>query len=111
MGDKSVETLGSKIRFPSVLETFPPPPSGLNNVFFIDSTDHGAYTALNWWAGGIREITRDTNNKMEQVPQYRKASFSKSVSTAFVAHCSSVPGTPQNNKDKKYETTLSFTRI
>ena len=33
MGDKSVETLGSKIRFSSVLDTFPPP-SPLDNVDF-----------------------------------------------------------------------------
>ena len=40
MGDKSVETLGSQIRFLSVFVTFPPPPpSPQNNVdFSISST-------------------------------------------------------------------------
>ena len=43
---------------------------------------------LNWGAGGIRELTLDAN-KLDQleVLNYRKASFSKSVSTFFVAHC------------------------
>ena len=36
---------------------------------------------------GIRESTLDANKK-EQMLKYRKASFSKSVSTTFVAHCS-----------------------
>ena len=38
-------------------------------------------------AGGIRELTLEAN-KIEQMLKYRKASFPKSVSTTFVAHCS-----------------------
>ena len=34
----------------------------------------------------IRELTIDAN-QLEQVLKYRKASFPKSVSTTFVAHC------------------------
>ena len=37
---------------------------------------------------GIRELTLQAN-EIEQMLKYRKASFPKSVSTAFVAHCSS----------------------
>ena len=56
----------------------------------FDCTDHSAYTTLNWGAGGIRELTLEAN-KIEQMLKYRKASFPKSVSTTFVAHCSSEP--------------------
>ena len=87
-----METLGSKfkIQFSSALDTFPPPPFPPNNVaffYFLDCIDHSAYTTLNWRAGGTRESTLDAN-KIEQVLKYRKASFPKSVSTTFVAHCS-----------------------
>ena len=78
MGDKSVETLGSKIRFLGVLVTFSPfppfPPKQCGFFYFFDCTDYSAYTALNWGAGGFRELTLDAN-KIEQLPQYRKASF------------------------------------
>ena len=80
MGDKSVETLGSKIRFWSTLDTSPPPQAML--VF----ADHSAYTTLNWGAEAIRESTLDVN-KIEQMLKYQKASFLKSVSTTFVTHC------------------------
>ena len=40
-------------------------------------------------AGGIRELTLEAN-KIEQMLKYQKASFPKSVSTAFVAHCRSI---------------------
>ena len=87
MGDKSVETLGSKIRFFCVLETFPPfPPQQCWFFYFFDCTDHNAYTTLNWGAGGIRDLTLDAN-KIEQMFKNRKSSFPKSVSTTFVAHC------------------------
>jgi len=83
MDDKSVETLGSKIRFSSVLETFSSlPPKQCWFFYVLGST----YTTLNWGTG-VSELTLDAN-KIEQVLQYRQASFSKSVSTAFVAHCS-----------------------
>ena len=88
MGDKSVETLDSKIRFLSVLVIFLPLPKQCWFFYYIDRTNQSAYTTLNWGAGGISELTLDAN-KIEQVLKYRKASFSKSVSTTFVAHCSS----------------------
>jgi len=90
MGDKSVETLDSKIRFSSILDTCPPlPPSPKQCWFFyfLDCTDHSTNTTLNWGAGSIRESMLDANNK-EQVLKYQNASFPKSVSTTFVAHCS-----------------------
>ena len=75
MGDKSVETLGSKIRFLSVLITFPPfPPKQCWFLHFFDCTDHSAYTILNWGAVGIRELTLDAT-KIEQKLKYQKASF------------------------------------
>ena len=87
MGDKSVETLCKKIEFLSILVTFPPfPPKQCWFFYFFDCTDHRAYTTLNWGAGGIRELTLEAN-KIEQMLKYRKVSFPKSVSTAFVAHC------------------------
>ena len=87
MGDKSVETLCNKIEFLSILVTFPPfPPKQCWFFYFFDCTDHSAYTTLNWGAGGIRELTLEAN-KIEQMFKYRKASFPKSVSTTFVAHC------------------------
>ena len=90
MGDKSVETLSNKIEFLSILVTFPPfPPKQCWFFYFFDCTDHSAYTTLNWGAGGIRGLTLEAN-KIEQMLKYRKASFPKSVSTAFVAHCSSL---------------------
>ena len=71
MGDKSVETLGSKIRFLNVLViSTPPPPLPPKTVliffYFFDCTDHSAYTTLNWGPGGIRELALDAN-KIEQM--------------------------------------------
>ena len=89
MGDKSVETIGSKIQFLSVLDTFPPLPPQTMLIFFhfLDCTDNSTYTTLNRGTGAIRESMLDAN-KMEQVLKYRKALFPKSVSTTFVTHCS-----------------------
>ena len=86
---KRGETLGSKIRFLSFLGTFPPPPAPPTCWFFhfFDCTDRNAYTTLNWVAGGIRELMLHAN-KIEQMFEYRKGSFPKSVWTTFVAHCS-----------------------
>ena len=64
----------------------PFPPKQCWFFYFFDYTDHSAHTTLNWGAGGIRELTLDAN-KIEQTLKYRKASFPKSVSTTFVAHC------------------------
>ena len=57
--------------------------------YFFDCTDHSAFTTLNWGGGGgggIRGLTLDAN-KIGQMLKHQKASFSKSVSTTFVAHC------------------------
>ena len=87
MGDKSVETLGSKIQVLSVLVTFSPsPPKQCLFFYFFDCTDHSTYTTLNWGAGDTRELTLDAN-KIEQMLKYRKASFPESLSTTFVTHC------------------------
>ena len=66
MGDKSVKTLGSKIRFSNAWNSFPPFPQ--NNVdFFISLTAQtSAYTPLNWGARDIRELTLGAN-KIEQM--------------------------------------------
>ena len=80
MGVKSVEILGSKIRFSSVLDTFSSLPP--------DCTDHSTYAILNLGARGIRDLTLLDANKLEQMLEYRKASFPKRVSNTFVARCS-----------------------
>ena len=88
MGVKSVQTLGSKIRFLSVLDTFSSlAPETVLTFYLLDCTDHSTYATLSWGAEGIRDLTLDAN-KLGQMLQYRKASFPKSVSTTFVAHCS-----------------------
>ena len=87
MRDKSVETLGSKIRFLSVLVTFSPlPPKTMLIFFSISLTVQTTAPAQHWigGGGGIRELTLDAN-KMEQMLKYREASFPLSVSTTFVA--------------------------
>ena len=87
MGDKSVTTLGSEIRF---LVTFCPLPPQKQCWFFyfFDCTVHTTYTTLNWGAGGIRELMLDAN----EIEQMLNLSIEKrhflSVSTTFVAHCS-----------------------
>ena len=87
MGDKSVETLSNNIEFLTILVTFSPfPPKQCWFFYFFDCTYQSAYTTLNWGAGGIRELKLEAN-KIEQMLKYRKASFPKSVSTTFVAHC------------------------
>ena len=56
MGVKSVEALGSKIRFSSVLDTFLPSPR--NNVdIYISSTAHTTAPTQHWIEGpGVSEI-------------------------------------------------------
>lgn len=80
---------------------FPPPLAPQNVDFSISQT---AYTALNWGTGSIRELWLDAN-KTEQVLHYRKASFSKCVSTTFVAHCSY-----QQTTAYKYPLTVNMDR-
>lgn len=60
-------------------------------LYFSDSTDPAP--TQHWigrWGGGggIRKLMLDSN-KIEQALQYRKVSFSKSLSTTSVIHCSS----------------------
>lgn len=94
MGKKSVstETLGSRIRYLSVFETFHPlPPDTKLISLFLRQHRPSTYTTLNWGmggGGGIRKLMLDSN-KIEQALQYRKVSFSKSLSTTSVIHCSS----------------------
>ena len=88
MGDKRVETIVNKINFRASWTHFPPsPPKQCWFFHLFDCTDHSAYTALNWGAHGISELTLHAN-KIEQVPKHRKASFPKSFSATLVAHCS-----------------------
>ena len=89
MGDKSVETLGSKIRFLSVFVTFPPPLPPKTMLIFRFLRPHRPQRLHNIELGGRgdRELTLDAN-KIEKMLKYRKASFPKSVSTTFLAHCS-----------------------
>ena len=84
MGDKSVETLGSKIVFLSILVTFPPKTMLIFLFLRLHRPQHLHNIELG--AGAIRELTLDAN-KIDQMLNYRKASFPKSVSTTFVAHC------------------------
>lgn len=92
MGKKSVstETLGSRIRYLSVFETFHPlPPETKLISLFLRQHRPSTYTTLNWGTGGgIRKLMLDSN-KIEQALQYQKVSFSKSLSTTSVIHCSS----------------------
>ena len=95
MSDKGVATLGSKIRFSCFWKHPPPPPFPQNNVDFSISSIAQTTAPTQHWidgpgAGGIRGLTLDAN-KLEQMLKYRKSSFLKSVSTTFVAHCSSRP--------------------
>ena len=80
MGDKSVKTLGSKIRFSSIKwkhSPHPPPQTMLIFFYFLDSTDHNTYTTLNWRARGIRKLMLDAN-KIEQGTRH-SASILKSI--------------------------------
>ena len=71
-GDKGVETLSCKIRFSSVLDTFPLSPEHVD--FSICSTAHSTTPTQHWIrdAGGIRELDAI---KIEQMLKYQKASF------------------------------------
>ena len=80
MGDKSVETLGSKIRFLSVLVAFSPHPLK-TMLIFVFLRLHRPQRLHNIELGGrcIRELTLHAN-KLEQMLKYRKASFPKCLS-------------------------------
>ena len=88
MGDKSVETLSSKIRFLSVLVAFPPlSPKTMLIFLFLRLHRPQRLHKIELGGRGIRELTQDAN-KIEEMLKYRKVSIPKSVSTTFVAHCS-----------------------
>ena len=89
MGNKSVETLGSKIRFWSVLVTFSPLPPKTMLIFLILRL-HRPQRLHNIELGGrgYQRINARCINKIQQLFKYRKASFPKSISTTFVAHFS-----------------------
>ena len=74
MGDKSVETLGSKIfeRHDHIVS-----PSPKTMLIFLSLRLHRpqrANTTLNWGIGGIRELTLDAN-KIEQMLSIEKRNF------------------------------------
>ena len=94
MGDKSVETLGSKIRFSSVLDAFSPhprlPPQTMLISLFLrlhrPQCLHN-HDNIELGRGGIRELTLDANkiyNKCLSIE--KRLQFPKSVSTTFIAH-------------------------
>jgi len=63
MGDKSVETLGSKIQFSSVLETYSPLPPQTMLIFLflrLHRLQHLHDIELEG-GGGIRELTLEAN--------------------------------------------------
>ena len=73
MGDKTVEKLGSKIRFLSVFVTFSPlPPKTM--LIFLFLRLHGPQRLHNIEMGGrgVRELTLDAN-KVEKMLKYQKA--------------------------------------
>ena len=87
IGDKVVRHLAVNSIFECLGHITPfSAPKQCRFFYFFDCTDHSAYTTLNWGAGGFRELTLDAN-KVKQMFKYREESFSKSVSTTFVAQC------------------------
>ena len=73
MGEKSVETLGSKIRFLSVFVTFSPlPPKTMLIFLFLRLHRPQRLHNIELGGRGIRELTLDAN-KVEKMLKYRKA--------------------------------------
>ena len=67
MGDKSVETLGSKIRFLSVLVTFSPiPPKTMLIFLFLRLHRPQRLHNIELGAGEMKELTLDAN-KIEKI--------------------------------------------
>ena len=84
MGVKSVKTLGSKIRFSSVLDTFSSLPPETMFIFLFSRLHRPQHLRnIELRARSIRDLTLD-GNKLEQMLKYRKASFPKRVSNTFV---------------------------
>ena len=74
IGDKRVEALGCKIRFSSAFSPFPPKQCWFF-YFFLDCTDHSAYTKLNSEDGGIRELTLDWKKQLKKCLNIEKGHF------------------------------------
>ena len=87
---KMLSHLVVKLDFSASWSHFPPFPQ--NNVDFSISLTAQTTSRpqrqhnIELGGGGITELKLDVN-KIEQLLKYRKASFSESVSTFFVAHC------------------------
>lgn len=54
-------------------------------LYFLDCTDHRAYTTLNWGAGGIGDLTLEANTS--KCLNIQKVSFSQSFLTTFYFCC------------------------
>ena len=65
---------------------FPLPPKTMLIFLFLRLHRPQRLHNIELGAGDIRELTLEAN-KIEQMLKYRKASFPKSVSATFVAHC------------------------
>ena len=86
MGEKSVETLGSKIRFLSVLFIFSPlSPKTMLIFLFLRLHRPQSLHNIELGAGGIGELMLDAN-KIEQILKYRKASVVKGVLIGSISH-------------------------
>ena len=93
MRDKSIETLGSKIQFLNVLDTFFPLPSQTMLIFLFLRL-HRPQHLHNIELGGqvYQRINARWKYNRTILLEYQKASFCKSVSTTFVAHYKSEIG-------------------
>ena len=86
LGEKSIGTLGSKIRFLSVLVTFSPLSSKTMLIFlFLRLHRPQRLHNIELGAGGIGELMLDAN-KIEQILKYRKASVVKGVLIGSISH-------------------------
>ena len=93
IGDKSVETLGSKIRFLSAWSHFLPLPQK-KMLIFLFLRLHRPQHLHNIELGGqvYQRINARWKYNRTILLEYQKTSFHKSVSTTFVAHCKSEIG-------------------
>ena len=87
MGVKSVQTLDSEIRFSSVFDIFSSLSPETMLIFLFPRLHRPQHLRnIELRGRGIRDLTLDAN-KLEQMLEYRKASFPKRVSNTFVPHC------------------------